>query len=190
MENNIVLYQHIRLDTNEVFYIGIGSPERAYIKTKRNKYWHNIVKKAGYKVEIISKNMSWQEACGCEKYLIAFYGRKNNTDWGTLVNMTDGGEGAIGRKHSTISKEKMSIVKKGITFTEEHRKKLSEARKGKEPANKGKSRSEETKKKISETLKGKYKVRLGSKVSADTKKRISETLKKYYENRKNLQQDK
>jgi hypothetical protein len=30
MENNIVVYRHVRLDTNEVFYIGIGNETRPY----------------------------------------------------------------------------------------------------------------------------------------------------------------
>ena len=56
------LYRHIRIDTNEVFYIGIGggnkyekelSYKRAYSKYDRNKYWKNITNKTNYIVEII-----------------------------------------------------------------------------------------------------------------------------------------
>lgn len=42
------LYRHIRLDTNEVFYIGVScnaNYKRAYSKTHRNQFWENIVKK-------------------------------------------------------------------------------------------------------------------------------------------------
>lgn len=40
------VYRHIRLDKNEVFYVGIGSDNkgkylRAHGKEKRNKYWKN-----------------------------------------------------------------------------------------------------------------------------------------------------
>ena len=41
-----VVYRHIRLDKNEVFYIGIGKTERrAFRKDFRNKYWASISKK-------------------------------------------------------------------------------------------------------------------------------------------------
>jgi hypothetical protein len=52
------LYRHIRLDKNEVFYIGIGgfsinekknSYKRAYTKFKRNKIWNRIIDKTQYK---------------------------------------------------------------------------------------------------------------------------------------------
>lgn len=48
------VYRHIRLDTNEPFYIGIGTKstsfssikteyKRAFSKRSRTKYWHNIL---------------------------------------------------------------------------------------------------------------------------------------------------
>ena len=43
------IYKHIRLDTNEVFYIGIGSDntyKRANLKKGRNIYWNNIINKS------------------------------------------------------------------------------------------------------------------------------------------------
>ena len=47
----------------------------------------------------------------------------------------------------------MSESAKGRIFSEETKRKLSEARKGKIPWNKGKPASEETKRKISEAMK-------------------------------------
>ena len=48
------VYRHIRLDKNEPFYIGIGAHlKRAYEKTKRNKFWYNVVAKTEYNVEIL-----------------------------------------------------------------------------------------------------------------------------------------
>lgn len=99
------VYQHVRLDTNEVFYIGIGNDEkyrRANLKSQRTLIWRNIVKKSGYKVEIIQDGITWDEACNKEKELILFYGRRDKGT-GTLVNMTDGGEGIPGFKHSKES---------------------------------------------------------------------------------------
>lgn len=75
------VYQHIRLDTDEVFYIGIGSDtEGKYSRAnsvigRKNPYWHNIVNKVGHRVEILNDAMSWEEACEEERRLIKLYGR-------------------------------------------------------------------------------------------------------------------
>ena len=59
-EVKCIVYQHIRLDTNTIFYIGIGKNlKRPYSKNYRNNYWHNVVNKAGYKVEILFENQTW-----------------------------------------------------------------------------------------------------------------------------------
>jgi len=72
-----VVYRHIRLDKNEVFYIGIGKKEsRAYdFKSKnRNFYWNNIFNKTKIEVEIIFYDLTWEQAQ--EKEFIKLYGRK------------------------------------------------------------------------------------------------------------------
>ena len=47
-----IVYRHRRLDTFEVFYIGIGKTEkRAYSKKNRNKWWKNIILKTEYSVD-------------------------------------------------------------------------------------------------------------------------------------------
>ena len=102
MENNILVYRHRRLDTNKVFYIGIGSEIRPHSKVNRNKHWHNIVNKAGYTVEVMYDNLSWGEACELEIFLIALYGKEN------LANMTSGGDGSLGRVFSDESIKKIS----------------------------------------------------------------------------------
>jgi hypothetical protein len=99
-----IVYQHRRNDTNEVFYVGIGRTEKRAYATNRTKFWKNIVKKAGYQVEITHRDIIWEEACSIEKYLIAFYGRRD-LGQGTLVNLTDGGEGIPGfRQYPEIIK--------------------------------------------------------------------------------------
>jgi len=87
-----VVYQHIRKDTNEVFYVGIGSTiKRAYSISGRNKHWHNIVNKAGYFIEVLLKDISIDLAKNYEEFLISFYGRYDQKT-GLLVNLTDGGQ--------------------------------------------------------------------------------------------------
>jgi len=99
-----VLYRHIRLDTNTPFYIGIGQDEkRAYDKHHRNDHWKRIVKKHGYKVHIMMDDLTWEEACQKEIEFIQLYGRKD-LGLGTLVNMTDGGDGNLNPSKETRTK--------------------------------------------------------------------------------------
>ena len=107
-----VLYRHIRTDKNEPFYIGIGeTEERAYNKKNRTRIWKNIAKK-GYEIEILFGDLTWEQACEKEKEFIALYGRKN-LGTGTLVNLTDGGEGTLGYKHTVKDKEKIRLAALG-----------------------------------------------------------------------------
>jgi hypothetical protein len=157
-------YGHKRLDKNEFFYIGIGSDtnhERANKKNQRTKYWHNIVNKADYEVIIIEDNLSWEEACEREKYWIKFYGRKDLQE-GNLVNLTDGGEGTIGIKRGESYKIKQRAAQCGRKLSDETRRKISEAKKGK----KHKPHSEETKQKIRES-------KIGTKRTTEQRKKMS-----------------
>lgn len=127
------VYIHTRLDTNEVFYVGIGSQDnykRASSTSQRTYYWNNIVKKCGWKVDIVFDKLSWEDACIKEKELILKYGR---IDLGTglLVNLTNGGEGNFGRKASIETRLKMSKTRTGKKLKIETKKKLSIIAKGK-----------------------------------------------------------
>src|SRR5690606_17227737 len=111
-KTNAYVYRHIKKGTTEVFYIGIGTTKkyaRAYEKNGRNKWWKGIVNKYGFEVEIIYKNITWEEACELESLLISAYGRKDLKQ-GNLVNLTDGGEGSVGcvKLPSQIEKWKKS----------------------------------------------------------------------------------
>ncbi len=181
-----VVYRHRRLDTNEIFYIGIGVKEkRAYEKRSRNKLWENIVSKTNYDVEIIIKDIDYESAKELEILLIEMYGRRD-LGLGSLVNMTNGGDGNKG-----MSQEQKKIISEKLS---------------------GKKQSEETKKKRSETskktwsdpklkelkskqsyelnklgiigTKGKESKKKGVKLSEETKEKTSKGLKKYYENNK------
>ncbi|NBU34555.1 hypothetical protein EB118_19915 [bacterium] len=168
-----VLYRHIRLDKNEPFYIGIGKTEkRAYSNKIRNKHWHNIVNKTGYKVQIMFDDLTWDEACEKEKEFIALYGRKEFG--GMLCNMTDGGEGVINMSKET--RQKLSEFNKGKTHSAETLAKISAASKGENNPNFGKIHSTETKAKISAAGKG-NKRNLGKTHSAETKQKMSEAKK-------------
>jgi hypothetical protein len=110
------LYRHIRLDKNEPFYIGIGAEDnykRAYNKNKRSIFWKNISNKTQYEVEILLDNITKEEACNKEIEFIALYGRKD-LGLGSLVNMTDGGEGKKGYTHTEKNKAIISFKLTGI----------------------------------------------------------------------------
>jgi len=139
-----VVYKHIRLDKEEVFYIGIGkNRSRAYNSSKgRSVYWKNIVAKTEYQVDILFEDLSWEEACEKEKELITLYGRRD-LGLGTLVNLTDGGEGSINLADSI--KDSISTKIKAL-WTEDKRRERSLSIVGNTYA-KG-PRTEETKQKM------------------------------------------
>lgn len=115
-----IVYRHIRNDNSKVFYIGIelDSDKRKAIglrsnkKTGRSKFWSNVANKVGYKIEIIHKDISNDLAKQIEIYLINFYGRKD-LNLGSLVNLTNGGDGAVCKITSDETKIKLSNVMKG-----------------------------------------------------------------------------
>lgn len=93
--NNYYVYQHITLDTNEIFYVGISKTpnfKRAFDFYDRSKWWKKIIKKHGHKVEILFENLTKEQACAKETELILLHGRRD-LGTGSLVNMTPGGEG-------------------------------------------------------------------------------------------------
>jgi hypothetical protein len=153
------VYKHIRKDTNEVFYVGIGTDNKGkYSRAhslRRNGFWHVIRNKTDYSVEILFDNLTWEEACVKEKELIKEHGRKD-LGLGTLCNLTDGGEGAVGVIVSDETKKKMSVIQSrpynekypnSNEVIEIRRQKMVEFNKTYLP-------SKETNKKISKTLKG------------------------------------
>lgn len=131
------IYKHVRLDTNTIFYIGIGEDKegkvgaykRAYVKSNRGKHWKNIVSKTAYQVEILEDNLSWLDAQQKEKELISFYGR-SDLGLGSLCNKTNGGEGTKGRIVSDLTKQRIGSGNKGHKMSEAQKTQVSEFHKG------------------------------------------------------------
>ena len=153
-----IVYRHRRLDTFEVFYVGIGKTQkRPHSKLNRNKWWKNIILKTEYSVEIIIEDISWKEAQEVEVLLISEYGRRD-LGLGNLVNLTNGGEGTQGIIVSDKTKQNMSISATGRKHSEESKEKdriasanVSEETKFKRYLkNKGKKRTFEQAKRISD----------------------------------------
>lgn len=151
ISNSCYLYRHIRLDNNVPFYVGIGSDinfKRAF-KKNRNKYWNNIVGKTKYEIEIMLTDLTWEEACKKECEFINLYGRMD-LNLGTLCNMTNGGEGSLGKIPSNETRKKIGNAGKGRKKTEEQKKAMSDMFKGR----KGKIPNNESRKKMSDSQKG------------------------------------
>lgn len=105
-------------------------------KTDRNKYWRNIVNKTKYSIEILYNNLSWEDAVDLEIFLIELYGRRDLNE-GNLVNLTNGGEGSLGRKMTKELKEKISLKNKnnkyrlGDKVSDDTKQKMSKSHTGK-----------------------------------------------------------
>lgn len=156
-----------------IFYIGKGQGERAYVNKNRNTYWHNIVKKHGNPViQILADWETEEDAFNHEVLLIECF-----RDMGyKLANLTNGGEGSSGYKHTDEQREKNRVAKigstpwnKGIPLTDECKQKLSQALTGKAAWNIGIPLKEETKQKLSMAGLGNKRA-LGHKVSESSKK--------------------
>jgi hypothetical protein len=161
------VYRHIRKDLNVPFYIGIAKDiKRAYSKTHRNIHWNNIIGKTDYEVEILFDEIEYEYAKQKEIEFISLHKRK--IDGGTLCNITLGGDGVLGIKHTEEAKIKMSIPNIGKIISEEHRNTISKFHKGKKV-------SEETKKKMSEAQLGEKNINWGKKASEETKEKMKES---------------
>jgi hypothetical protein len=165
IEKPYYIYQHIRPDTNDVFYIGKGNLTtkghgvRHLQKYGRNKFWKSIVAKnnGNYISEIIFYCETEEEVNAKEIELIKFHGRRDlNT--GTLCNLTDGADGST-----------------GIVISEATRKKLSDMFSGEGHPNYGKKLSEETCRRKSESMKSSSLNLKGKKLPEWWKDKISAT---------------
>lgn len=152
--SDFLVYRHIRLDTNMPFYVGKGTEKgsRATSKINRTKYWKSIVDLVGYRVDIIAAGLTNEQAIEKEIEFIALYGRQD-LGLGTLVNLTDGGEGRFGHSPSQETREKIGNGSRGIPKSASTKAKMSEAAKGQKHWL-GKKHKTETKEKISNANKG------------------------------------
>ena len=126
-------------------YVGMDSemPNRAnqHLRgdTKKCRVIHAAIKKYGcenFDVEFIRyPGISRKALYAVEQWKISQLNTKSPNGY----NLTDGGEGPSGFKHTDESRRKMSEAHMGKKLSADTRKKMSEARKVKPPWNKGKT---------------------------------------------------
>lgn len=93
-DNCYYVYEWIRMDTNQPFYVGKGKEKRAYeIKENRNKYFKDVIKNREVAVVILQDNLYEIEALQYECWYIHEYRYEMGIE---LTNQTDGGDGVAG----------------------------------------------------------------------------------------------
>lgn len=123
---------------------------RAFTNNKRSNFWKSIVSKTDYEVEILLESDDYEFIKQKEIEFIALYGRAD-LGLGTLCNLTDGGDGVINRVHTEQSKKRYSEA----SLKKWENKSFRDSMSGENSYHYGKKLSEEIKRKLSEAHKGK-----------------------------------
>ena len=135
------VYTHHRATDGAIFYVGKGTKGRAHKTDGRNVHWKRVVAKYGYYVTIVADGLTESDALSKEIAIIAELGKI------ALCNMTDGGEGMSGYRHSETGKSKISASKVGKRRPAEAVEKMRQSKLGKKA-------SEATRQKMSDARKG------------------------------------
>lgn len=116
------LYRHVRLDTNTVFYVGIGTKgksdtlngqfSRAFNCSMRNMFWKRVVAKTKHEVHIILESNDRDFIERKEIEFIKLYGRKD-LHLGELTNQNDGGSSRLNPSKISIEKAKNTAKENG-----------------------------------------------------------------------------
>jgi len=200
--NNITEESYIGYATN-----GLKDRKRGH-KNSANRedgyYFQHAIKKYGWDnfrwILLEHSITDFEILKELERYWIREFGTKKPNGY----NLTEGGDGVYGYKHSKETKRKLSEANKGKSpsketkrklceagrnrkLSEEHKRKIGEAHKGKSPseetrmklseANKGKKLSKEVRKRLSEKRKGEKNSFYGKHHTEETRKKISEAKK-------------
>jgi hypothetical protein len=169
-ENRFYVYEHLRLDTGAVFYVGKGTGKRCTVRSHhhRNEFWQRTEKKAGgFCVRMVAKDVDEELAFLVEQERIS----QLRTVGIRLCNMTNGGDGTSGWVKTPEWKRKVGEKHKGKVISKETRAKISASVKAS-----GYVHSLEVRQKIADTHKGHQRT-LGLKHSAETKLKMSHANK-------------
>ena len=148
------------LDLDNVpFYVGKGKDDRhkVYKHSTKQPFLENKIRKVGVnniKIHFLHENLTEKEAFSWESYWIKYIGRRD-LGQGSLVNLTDGGEGSSGWVCPEETRKKIGEANKGRKPTKTARQKMSRAHMGNQ-RRKGIPHSKETKRKMSKAHKGNW----------------------------------
>ena len=170
--NRFYVYAFLRED-NTPYYIGKGTGNRAWDKRRRISPPTD-----SSRIIILTNSLTEIEAFDEEIRLIQFHGRKD-LGTGILRNLTDGGEGTSGYKHTgkKLSPEhiaNLSAANTGKHRSPESRAKMSAAKSGEKHNMYGKHPNQDTLDKMSAAQSGENNPNFGKVPSEETKaKRIA-----------------
>lgn len=178
-------YIHARpdADVGGVFYVGKGTRSRAFDFTRRNMYHQHLIDKHGSdSIGVGLLECSGEDiALSLEKGLIKCLKRMGVN----LANMTEGGEGVSGYRHTEAARKAMSEKRSGRKPSAETKAKMSKSRSGEKNGFYGKRHTEASKAKVSEGKKqNPTRYWLGQKRSEEVCKKISAALKESWRKRK------
>ena len=158
------VYEHVRPDTGQVFYVGKGCHDRAQdTRGRKNKWWNRIVRKlrnegTTYDVRIVYDRLIEGDAFEWEVKRIAYWKSRGTP----LCNATDGGDGFRGVERTEDHCRKISETLTGRKLSPEHAEKSRRASLGRKQtpeeieirriANTGRKRTEEQKQRMRDSL--------------------------------------
>jgi hypothetical protein len=173
------IYEHWRPDANACFYVGKGRGGRARDMGHRSSSHKSIqreLRRVGLFVDVRITACDLTESSAFETERTTISARR--ADGSPLVNMTAGGQGTSGHKHSPETRArivaiaaarppehgaKISAAKRGCKFTAEHRAKIS-------AANRRRTASPETRAKLAAVWRGRHH-------SPEARAKLSEALR-------------
>ena len=177
MRNDFYVYLHKRATDGRVFYVGKGRNGRANLMVRRNPHWENVAERHGVEVVFYEVNLTEKEAFQSEVNAIKSFRAKGHP----LTNMTEGGEGPCGARHSDLTRIKMSKERIGKKKPEGFGKRIAQLnalrfsdpdyRKRQSEIRIGKKLSEETKRKIAQKA-------MGRKLTQEAKEKTVAAIKK------------
>lgn len=109
------VYLHLEAYKDRVFYVGKGVGDRHRSTSGRNIFWQRTAQKYGWRSFVLYDSLSEDCAFTMEK-IVMFIAKKNGAK---LVNLTNGGEGVSGLKHSDEAKEKLRKTSNSYWSNEE-----------------------------------------------------------------------
>ena len=147
--------------------------EHCYVGNSCGQLLNKAINKYGidaFEIQVVASAKTIVDLKELEKQLIVQYQTKVPNGY----NLTDGGDGLTGYRHTEEQKKRNGDAKRGTVLSDETKQKMKDAHLGENNHFYGKSHSEETKQRISETKKANpTRYWLGKKRDEETKLKFS-----------------